>query len=230
MQKIVLFITCEHAENAIPSSYDYLFTHDKDLLASHFGFDIGAFTIYRALTQNFACFSVAASWSRLLVELNRSVHHPKLFSQQTLKLTKEQRSTLLKRYYWPYRSYIIEALRSATEQGFSVVHIAVHSFTPFLNNEMRNADIGILYDPKRPFERYVSYIWKNILALDYDVRLNYPYRGYHDGLTTTLRTLFSSEQYIGIELECNQKFFYQNNEETNDLAQRIIKSLITVLK
>jgi hypothetical protein len=38
------------------------------------------------------------------------------------------------------------------------------------------------------------------------VRFNYPYKGTSDGLTTTLRKKFGP-QYVGIEIEINQKFF-----------------------
>ena len=38
------------------------------------------------------------------------------------------------------------------------------------------------------------------------VRFNYPYKGISDGFTKYLRTRFTGKQYIGIELEVNQKF------------------------
>jgi hypothetical protein len=37
------------------------------------------------------------------------------------------------------------------------------------------------------------------------VRRNYPYLGKTDGLTTYLRRQFPAEQYLGIELEVNQR-------------------------
>jgi hypothetical protein len=41
---------------------------------------------------------------------------------------------------------------------------------------------------------------------DQRIRMNYPYLGKADGFTTSLRQEFQ-EQYIGIELELNQKLF-----------------------
>jgi hypothetical protein len=37
------------------------------------------------------------------------------------------------------------------------------------------------------------------------VRLNYPYRGTSDGLTTALRREHAAASYIGIEIEMNQR-------------------------
>jgi predicted N-formylglutamate amidohydrolase len=99
-----------------------------------------------------------------------------------------------------------------------VLHLSVHSFTPKLNGEVRNADVGILYDPRRLAEREVCTRWKGtLLALtatshdngyklqsDCRIRMNYPYRGASDGLTTALRRVFPARDYLGIELEVNQ--------------------------
>ena len=46
-----------------------------------------------------------------------------------------------------------EDLRAAVAARKQVLHVAVHSFTPVLHGERRNADVGLLYDPARPRER-----------------------------------------------------------------------------
>ena len=92
-------------------------------------------------------------------------------------------------------------------QGRRVVHIAVHSFTDVLDDQVRNADIGLLYDPARPGERALCKRWEQILReLDpaLRVRRNYPYRGNADGLATWLRREFPDASYVGVELELNQ--------------------------
>ncbi len=41
-------------------------------------------------------------------------------------------------------------------KGEKIIHISVHSFTPVLKNKIRNADIGILYNPKRSIEKNLA--------------------------------------------------------------------------
>lgn len=72
---------------------------------------------------------------------------------------------------------------------------------------MRNTDIGLLYDPKRPLEKEITGYWYSEIkkqAPEYRVRKNYPYKGISNGFTTALRKQFSKEVYAGIEVETNQ--------------------------
>jgi predicted N-formylglutamate amidohydrolase len=87
------------------------------------------------------------------------------------------------------------------------VHVAVHSFTPRLRGEGRNADVGLLYDSKRAREASLARRWKASLRVSAPrlrVRYNYPYRGGSDGLTTALRRQHAPASYLGLELEVNQ--------------------------
>lgn len=93
------------------------------------------------------------------------------------------------------------------EKHGKVLHLAIHSFTPVLNGETRNADLGLLYDPGRPSEKR----WADRLhdALDplppaLRIRRNYPYLGKADGLTAALRKKFAARRYAGLEIELNQ--------------------------
>ena len=89
------------------------------------------------------------------------------------------------------------------------MHVSVHTFTPELDGEVRQADIGLLYDPKRKYEQACSKEWKaalNKADKNLLVRFNYPYLGIADGFTTYLRRKFTENEYVGIELEVNQKF------------------------
>ena len=107
----------------------------------------------------------------------------------------------------PYRNLIEDAMRKEISLAQSVLHIALHSFTPELNDRIRHNDIGLLYDPKSKPEKEFCKKFKTFLQKenpDLIIRYNYPYLGISDGLTSYLRQKFS-ENYIGIELEINQK-------------------------
>ena len=157
--------------------------------------------------------SALRSWysttSRLLVELNRSPHHPDVFSRVTRSLPAEERERIAERYYRPYRSAVESHVASAAERGERVLHISCHSFTPRMNGVTRDAEIGLLYDPGRKREADFCKAWQRTierLAPQWRVRRNYPYRGNGDGLTTYLRSRFGGDVYRGIEIEVNQKF------------------------
>jgi len=89
-----------------------------------------------------------------------------------------------------------------------VVHVSSHTFTPVRNGIVRRADVALLYDPARAPERRLCRHWQRALqalARRWRVRRNYPYRGSSDGLTRYLRERFAADEYVGIELEINQK-------------------------
>jgi predicted N-formylglutamate amidohydrolase len=88
------------------------------------------------------------------------------------------------------------------------LHLGSHSFTRVKSGVVRNADIGLLYDPRRASEREFCRKWRDALrtlAPRWVVRFNYPYHGYSAGLTTELRKRMPADVYAGIELEVNQK-------------------------
>ena len=147
--------------------------------------------------------------SRLLVERNRSPWHRMLFSEITRSLPPDERRRIVERYYLPYRDWVETQVSAALETRERVLHISCHSFTPRLDGEVRRADIGLLYDPRRKTEAKFCAVWQGMIrAADprLVVRRNYPYRGYADGLTTSLRKHYPDPAYAGIELEVNQKF------------------------
>ena len=73
-------ITCEHGGNRIPAPYRRLFRGQRALLDSHRGYDPGSLVMAKALASAFGAPLVASTVSRLLIDLNRSIGHPQLFS------------------------------------------------------------------------------------------------------------------------------------------------------
>jgi predicted N-formylglutamate amidohydrolase len=148
---------------------------------------------------------IAATTTRLLVDLNRSPHNPAVFSELSRRLARDRRDVLLARRHRPYWDRVRAAV--AARSG-SVLHVAVHSFAPVWRGAKRNFEVGILYDPKRHRERSLAVAWQGRLRAELPrlrVRRNAPYRGDADGLTTALRREFAMERYLGLELELNQR-------------------------
>lgn len=202
-----VIFTCEHAGKRVPREYVALFRGAGRELAAHRGWDPGALAVARSLSRRLDRPLLAVSWSRLLVEANRSPTNPRVWSRWTRDLPAAERARILDRYWEPHRRAVMEAVRSGIADAGRVVHLAVHSFTPSLDGRKRTADVGLLYDPGRPGERRLCARWKAILgAIDpaLRVRRNYPYLGVADGLTTWLRRRFAADAYLGVELEVSQ--------------------------
>ena len=76
-----ILITCEHAGNELPEHYKYLFKYGEEALKSHRGWDPGAAAIASYLGVEMGVPVFLHPTSRLLVEVNRSLKHPQLFSE-----------------------------------------------------------------------------------------------------------------------------------------------------
>lgn len=209
-----LFLTCEHAGNEIPEKYEKYFSEVGKVLETHRGYDPGALDLFKQLSR-LAVFSQEYMISRLLVEPNRSLGHPQLFSEFTGELKEAQKQEILAEFYLPYRNFVEDRIADHISRGKEVLHLSVHTFTPELDGEIRDADIGLLFDPARkPEEEFCQKFKEQILweTNDLKIRFNYPYLGVDDGFTTYLREKFP-EHYKGIELEVNQKYVQENNME-----------------
>ena len=230
-----LMLTCEHASNKLPAVFKKAVP--AEVLKTHRAYDIGALAVFRKLVKfakpEFFC---EGKFSRLFVDLNRTLTNKSAFSEYyeafeaSDKSAAEKAKVQATAYWQEYRAAIEKFVASslpalsnvevsspkrtasktrAAKSEPEIVHLGIHSFTPVLNGNVRNTDIGILYDPSRPQERAYANVIKAEIKRLYPamkVRFNYPYKGTSDGLTTTLRKKFGP-QYVGIEIEINQRFF-----------------------
>jgi len=213
MAKTILILTCEHANNKLPAAFKKAVP--ADVLKTHRAYDIGAVQVFRKLVKfakpEFYC---EGKFSRLFVDLNRTITNKSAFSEylRNNENAKAEATTYWKEYRTTIEKFVDSALKPKTRAAKSeptIIHLGIHSFTPVLNGKVRSTDIGILFDPTRPQERAYANVVKAEIKRLYPamkVRFNYPYKGSSDGLTTTLRKKFGP-QYVGIEIEINQKFF-----------------------
>ena len=101
-------------------------------------------------------------------------------------LARSEKDRIVRRFYHRYRESVIHHIRERMQENRRVLHISLHSFTPVLNKEKRNADMGILYDPGRKREKAFAISLQNALRIrtGLKIRRNYPYRRSADGFTT----------------------------------------------
>jgi predicted N-formylglutamate amidohydrolase len=213
-----VLVTCEHAGCKVPAAFlkHMSKTQQKDL-STHKGWDPGALAMARQAAKTLDAPLLYTLISRLLVDCNRSPHHPHCLGPAFRDAEAAEKNFILAAYYWPHRNAIEKEILKSIQNGFSVLHLAMHSFTPVLDGEVRQAEVGLLYDPARPWEK----LWSDALNKemkaewpDWRFRRNYPYLGKSDGLTTWLRKHYGPNEYAGVEIEWNQALFTEDQPDT----------------
>ncbi|MBZ0171769.1 MAG: N-formylglutamate amidohydrolase [Phycisphaerales bacterium] len=191
----------------MPPPYAAIFSGAEAALESHRGYDIGALGVAHRMASRLARPIIFSTVTRLLIDLNRSLDHPDLFSQYALRLHDEDRTRVIDALYTPYRESVSRVIESAITAGHRVLHVGVHSCTDELDGARRDLDISFLFDPSRLSELAICERWRaQLLNAVGDIRspFNEPYLGTDDGLTTTLRSHFPVASYAGIEIEVRQ--------------------------
>lgn len=225
MKNTAFVVTCEHAGNKVPTFFSGLFVSANEDLHSHKGWDIGAIEIATDLAQKLGVPLFQYDYTRLLIEANRSLQSPNLFSKYSKELQNDQKQYLIDTYYQPYRNSVEHWILEQISCGYGVIHLSIHTFTPIWHGEERHVDIGFLFDEARLLEKKFCTDWKiNIESMtnNYSIVHNQPYSGADDGLTTFLRTKFLEKDYLGLEIEVNQKFEFNQRLEISDLLHRSI--------
>jgi len=225
-----LILTCEHGGNEIPEQFVDLFSKADEVLNSHRGYDLGALDLFKYF-QKLSDFSIASTNSRLLIELNRSIGKPDLFSEFTQRLSNLEKEEIIKEFYLPYRNAVENHIAEIIGRGETVLHLSIHTFTPIFNGEVRNADLGLLFDPSIYIEKKIcEHLKTELIATSPNLRVkfNYPYLGTADGFTTYLRTKYP-DNYTGIEIEVNQNYVSKNKVDPF-IAKSIFNSIQNVLK
>lgn len=225
-------ITCEHGGNEVPAAYAAHFqsAHARRCLNSHRGYDPGALDAAKQFSVALDAPLISSTTTRLLVDLNRSESSPDVISEFGRGLTARQRELLIRHFHRPYRQQVMQHLHAAIEEYGRITHLSIHTFAPRFRGQLRRVSVGILYDPDRPFESAICNSWISRLRIANDrwrVRANEPYLGTDDGLTTTCRTLFSAEQYLGIEVEINHRYHKRSCAGVRRITDRLIKGFVS---
>jgi len=179
-----LIIVCDHASNRIPRSLDNLGLAEHHL-HDHIAWDIGAGAVARRLNEWLGGSAVLAVYSRLVVDLNRSLQHDQAFPPISdgilvpgnLGLSPEAKSRRARSLFDPYHQAIDEIITTKCTAESYPVFIGVHSFAPRLHGIERPWHIGVLWDkdPRLPLP-----ILRALRAhADIVVADNEPYSGRH---------------------------------------------------
>lgn len=225
-------VSCEHGGNHVPEEWQELFLDDRELLESHRGWDPGSREVAEALADSLGAPLHLHLATRLLVDLNRSPHHPRLFGERVRQLPPEERERMVDRVYRPHRDQVEKAVRTAIERRGRLLHVSVHTFTPVLDGRRRPTGVGLLYDAARPAEREaVEILQRHLRAELPELRIhrNRPYRGTADGLTTLLRNRFDPPDYQGIEVEVRSDLVQDRPSDAGRIGRLLAEGIAQAL-
>lgn len=207
-----VLVSCEHASNCLPDGMKA----PAEMLALHIAWDPGALKIAERLAHAFDAPLHAGRYSRLVVDLNRTVGNSVLarrvsdghripFNRGLTKADVQQR---IENHYLPYRNAVSEGVERIIDEHGRCVHLCIHTYTPQLGDKVRGNDIGLLYDPYRQPEAALVHELRDALVerTGLVVWLNRPYQGTADGILPRIREVHDAGSYVAIELEVNQKF------------------------
>jgi predicted N-formylglutamate amidohydrolase len=174
-------LTCEHAAHRLPSSRG-LGALEREILASHWGWDIGAWDLTRDLARRLRTSAIGGSLSRLLIDLNRRVDDPSLIRRtagsvelpwnRDVDVSETEHRVLT--YHSPYHAEVDRLILRRLVRGIRPLVFAVHSFTPAYGGHLRRFDAGVLYERHRALAHRLG---GSLRRAGLSVRYNQPYSG-----------------------------------------------------
>jgi predicted N-formylglutamate amidohydrolase len=175
----------DHVSNLIPRSLNQLGLEDW-VLEEHVAYDIGTRKLLTHLVDHLDAPAVMAGYSRLVVDLNRSLEDASVMPEVSdhiaipgnENMSGEDRKRRIHSLYLPYRAAIDQKLHEFRQRDIIPALIAIHSFTPQMAGFERPWHIGLLWDkdPRIPLQ-----LLKRLRAHPENINVgdNEPYSGRH---------------------------------------------------
>lgn len=201
-------LVCEHASAHVPRAYAGLGLADADRLR-HIGWDLGAEALARALAERLDAPLLLATYSRLLLDLNRATDaHDSIVARSehiavpgNAALDDAERARRVGRIHAPFHGALDALLDARVRAGRQPSLVSVHSFTPSYHGVPRPWHAGVI-------SRHDRRIAEAVLAgLGADASLclgdNLPY-GPHEGAFYTMERHAEGRGLPGAVLEVRQ--------------------------
>jgi predicted N-formylglutamate amidohydrolase len=175
----------DHVSNLIPTVLQNLGL-DSKALGQHIAYDIGTKKLIHHLSQHLDAPALLAGYSRLVVDLNRSLTDescmPEISDNTVIpgnqNMSQDHRNQRIQCFYTPYRTAIEEMLFQFKQNEIVPAFISIHSFTPEMAGYSRPWHAGVLWDkdPRIPIP-----LMKNLRAHTegFNIGDNEPYSGRH---------------------------------------------------
>lgn len=198
--------TCEHAAHLLPEWVAE--PADVPLLEDHWGWDIGAADLTRALIQLTRSCGVLSRFSRLVCDPNRDPSQESFAVEEVeghalsfnRGIDAAERRRRQERYFDPYHDAIDRVVRERKGVGTPVSLCSIHSFTPVYLGRARPMEVGVLFD------EHDEHAWRIEGALaeeGLETMLNAPYSG-REGLIYSAQRHGRAHDIVYFELEVRQ--------------------------
>ncbi len=200
-----VILVCDHASCRFPKALGDMGL-DPFARRCHLAIDIGAGPLTEKLAESLGVTAVIQNYSRLIVDCNRQLMDPGAFLEYgdgilvpgNRNLHQEDKDLRASALYWPYHVAIEDQVERLRKIGPPPAFISIHSFTPVLNGESREFQMGVLWDKD---EETRSVFLEGLRAAGYLVGDNEPYSGKapHD-FTIDHRAEEIGLPHVGIEI------------------------------
>lgn len=199
-----VLLTCEHASNALPDPWCW-HEHDHWVVDTHWAWDPGAAALTRHLAAQLLAPAILATFSRLLIDVNRPVEHDDLHRAEAdgspirlnHQLSHDERQARIRRFHEPYHDAIDRTLGAHPR----AMVLSMHSFTPvYQGGAPRTMEIGVLFDRDEPLANRIA---ASLDQQGWAVALNEPYSG-RGGLMYSADRHATQHGRHAIELEIRQ--------------------------
>jgi predicted N-formylglutamate amidohydrolase len=200
-------IVVDHAGRAVPERLADLGLPPEEL-ERHIAWDIGAAAVARDLARRLEACVIRQTYSRLVIDCNRDPARADSIVPVSdgatvpgnAALAPEDRARRRAEIFDPYHAAIDAEIDARDAAGLSTVLLAVHSFTPVMNEVERPWLHGVLHLRQSPFSS--AMIGKLAAASETPVGDNQPYAMDDIDFTAPFHAIRRGHDYL--ELEINQ--------------------------
>lgn len=225
-------VVCDHASCSIPAELHGLGVSTEQR-RTHIGWDIGAAAVARRVARSLGLPLIAANHSRLVIDCNRRLDDPTVFPAISDGMTvpgnqglrRSERAQRAATYYWPYHHAIRDALRDLESRAPAPALLAIHSFTPAMQGQLRPWHIGVLWDKD---SRIAEPLLRGLRAHD-GVRVgdNEPYSGRHPAdFTLDHHAEAEGRPHVGIEVRQDLLATEEGIEHWSDLLVAALRPVL----
>lgn len=217
---------CEHATHLLPEWEPT--PNDRPWLEEHWGWDIGAADLTRALAAETGAPAVLSRFSRLVCDPNRDPSqasfvvrrvegHDLSFNRSVDEAERKRRQ---ERYFDPYHDAVDRVLARRLREGGPVELCSVHSFTRDGIGARRSMEIGVLFDT---YEDRARRLADALADVGFAVALNEPYSGL-EGLIYAARRHGRAHGVVYLEIEVGQDLIDAPGR-ARSVGERVAKAL-----
>lgn len=217
--------TCEHASNRLVGVQPT--EGDRALLDDHWGWDLGAADVVRAMATAHDCPAVLSRFTRLLIDPNRDLFEESLIPTEThdgpisfnQDLDDDARQGRIDALWSGYHGAVDDVVSARLQRGPARL-VSVHSFTPVWLGHQRPMEVGVLFDE---YHEHAMQLASALGEQGFAVSLNEPYTG-KSGLIYSIARHGRRHDVPFMELEIRNDLL-DAPDKVADVAARVWRAL-----